>query len=186
MAALNVDWNAIRLAAVAGVSFKELARQHGMPNTDTIRQRSCREKWPIPESIIRRARVAAAKAAEEQEAAKKQLVERKLPYAPPPPPVPVQAKEGPRRAIDSCIQAGDTIATVLAALAERSGIRASELAADALDRAPDLDIKSLTDVMTALKVTRLVAGIDKEQPQVAILWGGNEAPAFREVSGNAG
>ncbi len=63
-AALAVDWDAIKQAAIAGVPFRNLADNWGMADTAAIRQRASREAWPIPRAIVDKAvqRLAQAKA----------------------------------------------------------------------------------------------------------------------------
>lgn len=60
--ALPVDWEAIKLSAVAGIPFQALATSHGLvdangkPDTTAIRQRASREDWPIPSRVQRLAK----------------------------------------------------------------------------------------------------------------------------------
>lgn len=60
--ALPVDWEAIKLSAVAGIPFQALATSHGLldsngkPDTTAIRQRASREAWPIPSRVQRLAK----------------------------------------------------------------------------------------------------------------------------------
>lgn len=49
-AALRVDWNAIEKAAIAGVSYPQLAKTYDIPVT-AIRKRSSRFSWPVPTAI---------------------------------------------------------------------------------------------------------------------------------------
>ena len=55
-AELEVDWLEIQMAACAGVPYPSLAAKHGI-SSGAIRQRAFREKWPVPASIIRRAKL---------------------------------------------------------------------------------------------------------------------------------
>jgi hypothetical protein len=68
-AALAVDWDTIKQAAIAGVPVPDLARQWGMidpktgrPDTTAIRKRSSREQWPIPRAVMDRAQKMMAEA----------------------------------------------------------------------------------------------------------------------------
>jgi hypothetical protein len=74
---LDIPWEQVKLAAVAGVPFVALARQYqlkdkqGKPSTGAIRVRAMREKWPVPSRLLHKAKQAARKANEELEAARK-------------------------------------------------------------------------------------------------------------------
>ena len=73
--ALNVNWEAIREAAIAGVPFKVLASQNGLfdkkgkPYTGAIRVRAMREKWPVVTRLMHEAKKQAKRANEAREAA---------------------------------------------------------------------------------------------------------------------
>lgn len=74
---LDIPWEQVKLAAVAGVPFVALARQYdlkdksGKPSTGAIRVRAMREKWPVPSRILHKAKRAAKQANEALEAARK-------------------------------------------------------------------------------------------------------------------
>lgn len=74
---LDIPWEQVKMAAVAGVPFVALARQYnlkdkqGKPSTGAIRVRAMRERWPVPSRILHKAKQAARKANEELEAARK-------------------------------------------------------------------------------------------------------------------
>lgn len=51
-AALDVDWDKIKLSCVAGMSYKEAGAAYGVEEA-TVRQRSHREQWPVPERVSR-------------------------------------------------------------------------------------------------------------------------------------
>ena len=74
---LNVDWVAIREAAIAGVPFKVLASQNGLydkkgkPYTGAIRVRAMREKWPVVTRLVHEAKKQAKRAIEARDAAMK-------------------------------------------------------------------------------------------------------------------
>ena len=74
---LNVDWVAIREAAIAGVPFKILAAQNGIigkdgkPSTGAIRVRAMREKWPVVTRLVHEAKKQAKRAIEARDAAMK-------------------------------------------------------------------------------------------------------------------
>jgi hypothetical protein len=78
--ALPIDWKETEQACIAGVPIgqvaKAMAERAGLPKErvyEAIRQRICRERWPVPGSIVRRAklqaRVASGQAANAKEAA---------------------------------------------------------------------------------------------------------------------
>jgi hypothetical protein len=75
--ALNVDWNAIREAAIAGVPFKVLAAQFGIigkdgkPSTGAIRIRALRERWPVVTRLVSQAKREAREASRKLEEARK-------------------------------------------------------------------------------------------------------------------
>ena len=74
---LDIPWEQVKLAAVAGVPFVALARQYGLkdkqgkPSTGAIRVRAMREKWPVPSRLLHKAKQAAKRANEELEKARK-------------------------------------------------------------------------------------------------------------------
>ena len=74
---LNVNWVAIREAAIAGVPFKILAAQNGLydkkgkPYTGAIRVRAMREKWPVVTRLVHEAKKQAKRANEARDAAMK-------------------------------------------------------------------------------------------------------------------
>jgi len=74
---LNVDWVAIREAAIAGVPFKVLASQFGIigkdgkPNTGAIRIRALRENWPVVTRLVSQAKREAKEASRKLEEARK-------------------------------------------------------------------------------------------------------------------
>ena len=74
---LNVNWDAIREAAIAGVPFKVLAAQNGLydkkgkPYTGAIRVRAMREKWPVVTRLVHEAKKQAKRANEARDAAMK-------------------------------------------------------------------------------------------------------------------
>ena len=161
-AALAVDWDQIKQAAIAGVSFPELARQwemlddEGKPDTSAIRKRCSREGWPVPRSIMASASLRLNEAKAAQNAAREQMQAKgeAVTVVTPPPP--------------NAVIAGN-----IAEMGAKSNLHALALLQNKLQRAsesPDSirDLENVGDIVTALKGARLAAGMDKEGSQVTL------------------
>lgn len=157
-AALAVDWEAIKQAAIAGVPIPDLARQWGMideetgkPDTTAIRKRSSREEWPIPRAVIERAHKKLAEA----KAAVANLVTDVSQDG-------VTLSQRPAKpvdlAADSLVDGGNEASAIAQGIALRS-----------LRSAPKkLTVTDFGDVKTAMQIARTAAGMDRAQVQVAV------------------
>ena len=180
---LAVDWQAIRLSAVAGVPYKTLAIQWGMlsaqgkPDTTAIRQRASREKWPIPSAIHARAVAAQREAARTTHRARQAISGEKsskpidnrdsVTLSPPPENVGFSSKSS-----------GETATVIvtdnLLDLAKSGSLRFAQVAHRSLQAMPDeLLIASPSDAATTVKTLRSIAGLDKEGTTVNVAVGGN-------------
>lgn len=197
-AALDIDWEAAKLALVAGVSYDDVARSQGLfypdgkPDSSALRQRCCRERWPVPRAVVRRA----------QNDAKKVGVILK-PSAPQKPlsqllqgvengqKVSSFDENGQKVSMNQGEETGngETGGGGQLQNSESSGERAVTLAAESLldlattgtlaaaqrlhrsiSRAPEsLPVVSVGDLATAAKALRSIAGLDKQDgPQVTV------------------
>jgi len=214
MQELPVDWNEIEKSCIAGVPMHQVAQamaeRAGVETQrlyNAIRKRCSREQWPVPDAIVRRARLKAKVASGAAENAKEAAV-----WMPGESGV-VQVQQSreiagtgvPRRIADGisgesslnetregdegligaelgqiegrgALQSAPVTATELVtrSLAER-GQSGLSLALDAalaslasLDPATPVPIRSMTDLLTAVKATKEAAGLDKPQVAVAV------------------
>ncbi len=178
-AALAVDWDQIKQAAIAGVPFKKLAEEWDIRDeagelwTGPIRQRCYRESWPIPRAVMAQAQLRLNEAKTAQNAAKEQM-----------------RANGETVTDVTQPRANDVITADLLENGQKSNLLASQIALKSLQLAPEsLPVTSLADVKTALSVARIAAGMDREGTQVNIGLGSWGAVAvqtegesgFREV-----
>ena len=187
---LAVDWQAIRLAAVAGVEYRTLAIEHGMfkadgkPDTNAIRQRSSREKWPVPSAIHARAVAAQREAAKQAHAARQAVSQQGQKMSQPVTGEPVTVSQPGFSAAQSGETASVTVTDNLLDLAKSGSLRFAKVAHRSLAEMPDsLPICSPSDALTTIKGLRLMAGMDSgEGSKVAVqvqLW---QSPAYRQAT----
>jgi len=181
---LMVDWNAVQLSAVAGVPYPALALQwgmvdeHGRPDTNAIRQRAFREKWPVPAAVQKRARNQHKSAIESQKAAR-QTIQAKIVTGDitDHPKIPVTAvteaqKGGFLKATTNEI-AAVTITDDLLANGIRGTLHAQKIALRSILHAPEsLPVTSPADLQSLLKTVRIASGQDKEGTTVNVAIGG--------------
>lgn len=153
-AALPVDWDEIKAAAIAGVPFKTLAEQwdirdkEGNISTNPIRQRCYLDKWIIPRAVLDKAKSQLAKAKE----LNKDVI-----------------KPDSSGNTGDCLTALTVAADNLLENGQQSSLIASQIALQSLRIAPkSLPVTSLADVKTALSVARIAAGMDKPQTAVQV------------------
>ncbi len=179
---LAVDWQAIRLSAVAGVPYKTLAIQWGMldsrghPDTTAIRQRASREKWPIPSAIHARAVAAQREAAKATHEARKAVSTEKS-INPIDNRVYVTVSQPPEQVGFSAARSGEIASVIvtdnLLDLAKAGSLRFAQVAHRSLQAMPDeLLIASPSDAATTVKTLRSIAGMDKEGTNVVVNFGG--------------
>ena len=203
----GINWESIKLSAVAGVPYQHLATKYGIldasgkPDTTAIRQRAHREHWPIPSRVQESAKRAAKEMLRAAHLERQRLIEAKGGEAGDGGSVAAkEAGNGEGRLSSEQIGNGvsqtvtngfsaeksgrDAAVTVAGYMAERSetGILAAlDRAVDSLEDAPArLPISSMADVSTALGVILKASGKDK--PDVAVqvqLW---QSPAYRQAS----
>ena len=227
MQELPVDWNEIEKSCIAGVPMHQVAQamaeRAGVETQrlyNAIRKRCSREQWPVPDAIVRRARLKAKVASGAAENAREAAV-----WGPGESGV-VQVQQSreiagtgvPRRIVDGisgesspnetregeegqigaglgqigvvaggqiggrgALQPAPVTATELVtrSLAER-GQSGLSLALDAalaslasLDPATPVPIRSMTDLLTAVKATKEAAGLDKPATAVQVNINGN-------------
>jgi hypothetical protein len=214
MQELPVDWNEIEKSCIAGVPMHQVAQamaeKAGVETQrlyNAIRKRCSREQWPVPDAIVRRARLKAKVASGVAENAKKAAVwgpgesgvvqvqqSREIAGTGVPRRIvdgisressPNETKEGEEGQIGAglgldggrgALQSAPVTATELVtrSLAER-GQSGLSLALDAalaslasLDPATPVPIRSMTDLLTAVKATKEAAGLDKPAVAVAV------------------
>jgi hypothetical protein len=214
MQELPVDWNEIEKSCIAGVPMHQVAQamaeKAGVETQrlyNAIRKRCSREQWPVPDAIVRRARLKAKVASGVAENAKKAAVwgpgesgvvqvqqSREIAGTGVPRRIvdgisressPNETKEGEMGQIGAglgldggrgALQSAPVTATELVtrSLAER-GQSGLSLALDAalaslasLDPATPVPIRSMTDLLTAVKATKEAAGLDKPAVAVAV------------------
>ncbi len=152
--ALAVDWDEIKAAAIAGVPFIKIAEQWdirdeaGTLSTNSIRQRSFREAWPVPRAIMERAKLQLAKAKE-------------------------LTKEDSSSDTEPSVTAVTVAADSLLENGQKSNLIASQIALRLLTKAADspdaiAPLSHVSDVKTALSVARIAAGMDREGAEVKV------------------
>lgn len=177
---LLIDWDAVQLSAVAGVPYPALALKHGMvddqgrPDTNAIRQRAFREKWPVPAAVRKRARNQHKAAIESQNEAR-QKIQAKLVTGDitEHPKIPVTVVTGGVLKAKTNEIAAVTITDDLLANGIRGTLAAQRIALRSILDAPDsLPVTSPSDLQSLLKTVRIASGQDKEGTTVNVAIGG--------------
>jgi len=182
-ASLEIDREAVKMAAIAGVSYPVIARKYGLyrpdgsPDTTIIRQWAFRGKWPVPariREVSRRKVVAEARAAHAKgnelfaSVGKKPLVTEK--------PVSQRVKMEVETSRTEAVT--DLVTDNLQEIGQQSSLRAAQIALRSLSRSPDsLPITSMAEAKSAMQIARIAAGMDSgDGPRISIgLFG--DAPA---------
>lgn len=138
-AALAIDWSPIRDAAIGGVPLPDLAERFGI-SFDALRQRSLRQKWPIPSRVR-------AKANEQGVA---DVSQRAL----------EQAETATATLADSLLRNGEQSSLI------GSNLLLGLLQKATLEKLQPLE--HVADVVTAIKGARLTAGMDKTNTEVKV------------------
>lgn len=180
--ALPIDWKAVALAASAGVPYPAIARKHGVltpdgrPDTNAIRQRAFREKWPVPKRVHESAKRQAREALKAHHELHQSGAAEKLGYEIKP--LKPVTEQKPVTMGFSAAQSGE-IATVtvtddLLANGVRGTLAAQKIALRSILDAPDsLPVTSPSDLQSLLKTVRIASGQDKEGTNVNVVVGGN-------------
>lgn len=169
-AAFDLDWKSIDAALIAGVSYQDVARAHGLlsddgsPDTVALRKRVSRLDLPIPARVRARAAQIASESREmsknesrlgdDVEAVTKQSQ---------------GAKNGQNQALSVTKPLELAAETLLEQGIEASHL-ASRLAVTALKSAKGtiMPMENLTDVKTAMGIARTAAGMDRAVTQIAV------------------
>jgi hypothetical protein len=172
-AALNLDWQAIRLAAVAGVELNTIALCHGLtdeygkPDTQAIRKRAQRENWPTPNKV-RQAAI---------EAAKSSIAHGDMGVVP-------NVSQGVSESLSGA-KATVTVTQNLLQNGQTGSLAGQQKALRSILNAPDsLPIGSIGDLQAAVKLVRLVAGMDTQDStrlSISLLGGNASLPDVESI-----
>lgn len=191
MPELDVDWKAIEVSAIAGVPYPAIAAQWGMfdergrPDTNAIRQRAFREKWPVPAAVRKRSQNQHSKAIAAQEEARGKLREKGITeYNAIPVTRVTEAQKGGFLKTQTNENAAVIITDNLLDLAKAGSLRFAQVAHRSLQAMPEeLLIVSPSDAATTVKTLRSIAGMDKEGASVVVqLNGWSEWPEPEPVT----
>lgn len=170
------DWDAIKVAACAGVPYKSLAIQYGLikdgkPDTNAIRQRAWREKWPIQRRIVesaKRKRRDVVREVAKMESGMTPHNNNSITN-----PTKSMGKVG-FSARESNENATVMIVDDLLANGIRGTLAAQKIALRSILHAPDsLAVTSPADLQSLLKTVRIASGQDKDGTNVNVVIGNN-------------